>query len=454
MYVLLNADHILTASAVTATRSPRKRAYSQFQSDFPAGQAKSDQSIGREVLGTMPPPGIPASKMTPPNVQGTNHTDIPQSSSYQTVREATQEQDHQELVIPAHQKSRWDEDRAVRQGFQIGHSEHIRRQEPSLSNTSQAVHDNAPSQYYTRPSPRVSMRGVSAANIPQYRPVSSTVQEVYPAKHSQGSSFAIHQHEPYTHQDLQYSHSDLAQQRFHDNEYSRQQAYHLSQKPTLAMPISTAQPPMAPFTPSPLRISNPILSGDPSVSSPFFRAGSSAGRYKKGQYYTVRPQSVLRGSQQHYRDSSVVKAPPSRSHWSAQEQSHTQYAPEQHTRSYQRPLHSQRSTASRDFRPPNVALQTPRDAHGLLRRPDAIQETRVPWLSRPSDTPSQTSGRPQPLPSTQPSLGSSAPQSLSAGRATQHEALAVFRGAKNAEAYSSAPRELNSSAGHRRYVRR
>lgn len=207
------------------------------------------------------------------------------------------------------------------------------------------------------------------------------------------------------------------------------------------------------YTPSPQKS---LMRRTDSVASPFFKPMTPIGPPgNQGNLYSQRmlQNSVSQNAQQDYRMAPVqgtpMLAPIARSI------NGLSFINEPHSMTDHEPLYERRDMGNYGYRPVSVAPpQTPRDGNGLFKRPGFTPEMR-PFSS-------QQFRRPQPLPSSQPSLAPELYAAQSRGWPARNETLGLVRGAKGGGSSSSSGQRKGyparfggtSSGGGRRSVRR
>ncbi|KAF1347857.1 hypothetical protein BDV97DRAFT_356147 [Delphinella strobiligena] len=204
------------------------------------------------------------------------------------------------------------------------------------------------------------------------------------------------------------------------------------------------------YTPSPQKC---FMRQTDSVASPFFKPMTPLG--PSGNLYSQRmlQNSMLQNAQPDHRMAPVqgtpMLAPIARSI------NGLSFINEPHSMTDHEPLYDSRDMGSYGYRPVSVAPpQTPRDGNGLFKRPGFTPELR-PFSS-------QQFRRPQPLPSSQPSLAPEFYAAQSRSWPARNETLGLVKGAKRGGSSSSSGQRKGYSTrfggilsgGGRRSVRR
>lgn len=238
-------------------------------------------------------------------------------------------------------------------------------------------------------------------------------------------------------------------------------AHHLSR------PRAVRERPAVPATPSPQKISSLRQRPDASVASPFFRAEASRERpFDRRQIYRPPTQYENRETQhipQSYRMAPDPRAPAYTQPEIARALNGLSFIQSPQMISRDQPLYDQSPARYTRYSQTPAIPQTPRDAQGLLMRPDGLQSRHRQSLSQRK--PLAVAQQAAPLPTVQPSLPALYVPQSRRGYAQDEALLASVPGVKGlalnsqaGESYAGVPygqpRGPCSSTGGRRSVRR
>lgn len=435
----------------------RKRKYEQPAYEYASPQRHLQGPIPQNNMGTMPPPALPAARMSPSTVRRAEYTKATPQSRNQHVRPPTPSGNSQ-AAINSFQGRGWQGDRDARPFLRPPHS----AGEPDTTFMSGALpnpafhrpdtHDNS-SKFRQRP-PSLDTAHTCQINDAQYmqhgiyeapeqrsfirdsRPIQQPITHATPSQPSQHHPVYVENVRMLPHRVFKAT-EPQPRSGMYTRAPNSSSTPRMERRTVIAASYSPVkQQPRRPYTPSPMRMGG-LARPENSIVSPFFRTGGRMQPPRVQERPSIQPTGI-RGMdtqkiQQGFRMRPAHRLP-SRSSPSIRAPNGPAFMPDLYYVSDREPVYEHPAMVPpyvQSYAPP----QTPRDSQGYFTRPDR-QDTWPLQSSRFELSSSQRPGYAEPLRSTNPSVVRPIrPIPQSSGQSEQ--ALNSFRGVKSGNAQAT-----------------
>lgn len=450
----------------------RKRKHEQLAPEYASPQRHRQDPIPQKNMGTMPPPALPAARMSPSTVQRAEYTKATLQSQDQHTRRPTPNGNSQ-AAINLFQGGGWQEDREARPFLRPPHS----AVEPDTTFMSGALQNPAfrrpdthdDSSTFRQLPPSLSTAHASQINDAQYmqhglyeapeqrsfirdsRPRQQPITYATPSQPSQ--------HRPVYVEDVRMSPHKVfnaTEPQLRSGMYTRapnpSSTPRLERRTVIAASYSPVkQQPRRPYTPSPMR-TNGLARPENSIASPFFQTGGRIQPPRVQERPFIQPNDIRGMDTQEIQQGSRMR-PAHRlpSHLSPRTRASTgpTLMPDSYYVSDREPVYEHPVMVApyvQSYAPP----QTPRDSQGYFTRPDR-QDTRPLQSSHFGFSSSQHPRYAEPLRSTNPSVVRPM-RPIPQSRGQPEQALNSFRGVKGGTAQATSYHTEESSYSSQRPV--